>query len=86
MDIIGVDHAFAELCVAPLQIFSFFPIPGEAPDTHYSQTHNLCTFTAFVCIKPLLQMHIWILPSEQLRHFTHAEMMVYDESQCYVIW
>uniref|UniRef100_A0A8C2GP60 ANKH inorganic pyrophosphate transport regulator b n=1 Tax=Cyprinus carpio TaxID=7962 RepID=A0A8C2GP60_CYPCA len=27
VDIIGVDHAFAELCVAPLRIFSFFPIP-----------------------------------------------------------
>ncbi|XP_026885463.1 progressive ankylosis protein homolog B isoform X3 [Electrophorus electricus] len=25
--IIGVDQAFAELCVAPLRIFSFFPIP-----------------------------------------------------------
>ncbi|KAG9355903.1 hypothetical protein JZ751_000747 [Albula glossodonta] len=27
VDIIGVDHAFAELCVAPLRIFSFFPLP-----------------------------------------------------------
>ncbi|XP_016095579.1 progressive ankylosis protein homolog B [Sinocyclocheilus grahami] len=27
VDIIGVDHAFAELCVTPLRIFSFFPIP-----------------------------------------------------------
>ncbi|XP_028831169.1 progressive ankylosis protein homolog B isoform X4 [Denticeps clupeoides] len=27
LDIIGVDHAFAELCVAPLRIFSFFPLP-----------------------------------------------------------
>lgn len=30
VDIIGVDHAFAELCIAPLRIFSFFPIPGKA--------------------------------------------------------
>ncbi|XP_071218676.1 progressive ankylosis protein homolog B isoform X3 [Salvelinus alpinus] len=28
VDIIGVDHAFAELCVPPLLIFSFFPVPG----------------------------------------------------------
>lgn len=27
VDIIGVDHAFAELCITPLRIFSFFPIP-----------------------------------------------------------
>ncbi|KAM9459742.1 progressive ankylosis protein homolog B isoform 3-T4 [Salvelinus alpinus] len=27
VDIIGVDHAFAELCVPPLLIFSFFPVP-----------------------------------------------------------
>ncbi|KAM5329559.1 mineralization regulator ANKH isoform 2-T2 [Glossophaga mutica] len=27
IDIIGVDFAFAELCVVPLRIFSFFPIP-----------------------------------------------------------
>uniref|UniRef100_A0A674HDX8 ANKH inorganic pyrophosphate transport regulator n=1 Tax=Taeniopygia guttata TaxID=59729 RepID=A0A674HDX8_TAEGU len=27
VDIIGVDIAFAELCVVPLQIFSFFPLP-----------------------------------------------------------
>lgn len=29
IDIIGVDFAFAELCVIPLRIFSFFPIPGK---------------------------------------------------------
>lgn len=27
IDIIGVDFAFAELCVVPLRIFSFFPVP-----------------------------------------------------------
>uniref|UniRef100_A0A6I8SLL4 ANKH inorganic pyrophosphate transport regulator n=1 Tax=Xenopus tropicalis TaxID=8364 RepID=A0A6I8SLL4_XENTR len=27
VDIIGVDFAFAELCVIPLRIFSFFPVP-----------------------------------------------------------
>ncbi|XP_029399791.1 progressive ankylosis protein homolog [Mus pahari] len=27
IDIIGVDFAFAELCVIPLRIFSFFPVP-----------------------------------------------------------
>ncbi|CAB1325675.1 unnamed protein product [Coregonus sp. 'balchen'] len=27
VDIIGVDNAFAELCVPPLLIFSFFPVP-----------------------------------------------------------
>ncbi|TWW70827.1 Progressive ankylosis protein -like protein [Takifugu flavidus] len=27
VDIIGVDYAFAELCVVPLRIFSFFPLP-----------------------------------------------------------
>lgn len=30
VDIIGVEHAFAELCVVPLRIFSFFPLPGNA--------------------------------------------------------
>lgn len=30
IDIIGVDLAFAQLCVTPLRIFSFFPIPGRA--------------------------------------------------------
>lgn len=29
IDIIGVDFAFAELCVVPLRIFSFFPVPGK---------------------------------------------------------
>lgn len=29
VDIIGVDFAFAELCVVPLRIFSFFPLPGN---------------------------------------------------------
>lgn len=28
VDVIGVDYAFAELCVVPLRIFSFFPLPG----------------------------------------------------------
>ncbi|XP_075682875.1 mineralization regulator ANKH [Rhinoderma darwinii] len=27
VDIIGVDFAFAELCVIPLRLFSFFPVP-----------------------------------------------------------
>uniref|UniRef100_A0A3P9AC81 ANKH inorganic pyrophosphate transport regulator a n=1 Tax=Esox lucius TaxID=8010 RepID=A0A3P9AC81_ESOLU len=27
VDVIGVDHTFAELCVPPLLIFSFFPVP-----------------------------------------------------------
>lgn len=30
VDIIGVEYAFAELCVVPLRIFSFFPLPGNA--------------------------------------------------------
>ncbi|XP_057564119.1 progressive ankylosis protein homolog isoform X2 [Hippopotamus amphibius kiboko] len=30
IDIIGVDFAFAELCVVPLRIFSFFPVPDAA--------------------------------------------------------
>lgn len=29
VDIIGVEYAFAELCVVPLRIFSFFPLPGN---------------------------------------------------------
>lgn len=29
VDVIGVDYAFAELCVVPLRIFSFFPLPGK---------------------------------------------------------
>lgn len=45
VDIIGVDHAFAELCVTPLRIFSFFPIPGKALNIHlYTLTDvYLCT-------------------------------------------
>uniref|UniRef100_A0A4W5LZH2 Uncharacterized protein n=1 Tax=Hucho hucho TaxID=62062 RepID=A0A4W5LZH2_9TELE len=27
VNVIGVDLAFAELCVLPLRIFSFFPLP-----------------------------------------------------------
>uniref|UniRef100_A0A8C6WYR8 ANKH inorganic pyrophosphate transport regulator a n=1 Tax=Neogobius melanostomus TaxID=47308 RepID=A0A8C6WYR8_9GOBI len=27
VDVIGVEYAFAELCVVPLRIFSFFPLP-----------------------------------------------------------
>lgn len=33
VDIIGVDFAFAELCVVPLRIFSFFPVPGKNKKT-----------------------------------------------------
>lgn len=28
VDVIGVDYDFAKLCVVPLRIFSFFPLPG----------------------------------------------------------
>lgn len=31
VDVIGVEYAFAELCVVPLRIFSFFPLPGKTP-------------------------------------------------------
>uniref|UniRef100_A0AAQ4P1A1 ANKH inorganic pyrophosphate transport regulator a n=1 Tax=Gasterosteus aculeatus aculeatus TaxID=481459 RepID=A0AAQ4P1A1_GASAC len=30
VDVIGVDYAFADLCVIPLRIFSFFPVPVTA--------------------------------------------------------
>lgn len=36
IDIIGVDFAFAELCVIPLRIFSFFPVPGKEQRMHIS--------------------------------------------------
>lgn len=36
IDIIGVDFAFAELCVIPLRIFSFFPVPGKEQRTSTS--------------------------------------------------
>lgn len=29
VSVIGVDHTFAQLCVVPLKIFSFFVLPGE---------------------------------------------------------
>lgn len=29
VDVIGVEYTFAALCVMPLRIFSFFPMPGE---------------------------------------------------------
>lgn len=32
VDVIGVEYAFAELCVVPLKIFSFFPVPGKTLD------------------------------------------------------
>lgn len=35
IDIIGVDFAFAELCVIPLRIFSFFPVPGKEQGGKY---------------------------------------------------
>jgi len=40
VDIIGVDFAFAELCVVPLRIFSFFPIPGKKQENKNSVTSN----------------------------------------------
>lgn len=36
IDIIGVDFAFAELCVIPLRIFSFFPVPGKGQKRSHS--------------------------------------------------
>ena len=42
VDIIGVDHAFADLCVAPLRIFSFFPLPGTVlTNTHLHKQSSL---------------------------------------------
>jgi len=41
VDIIGVDHAFAELCIAPLRIFSFFPIPGNALLVNFHKETNI---------------------------------------------
>lgn len=38
VDIIGVDFAFAELCVVPLRIFSFFPVPGKNQENKNSVT------------------------------------------------
>lgn len=35
VDVIGVDYAFAELCVVPLRIFSFFPLPGKTLDIFF---------------------------------------------------
>lgn len=29
VDVIGVEYTFAQLCVVPLRIFSFFPLPGK---------------------------------------------------------
>jgi hypothetical protein len=29
VNVIGVKYSFAELCVVPLRIFSFFPVPGR---------------------------------------------------------
>lgn len=29
VDVIGVEDSFAKLCVVPLRIFSFFPLPGK---------------------------------------------------------
>lgn len=39
IDIIGVDFAFAELCVIPLRIFSFFPVPGKEQSGRYVHCH-----------------------------------------------
>lgn len=39
IDIIGVDFAFAELCVIPLRIFSFFPVPGKEQSGKYVHRH-----------------------------------------------
>lgn len=41
IDIIGVDFAFAELCVIPLRIFSFFPVPGKEQSGKYD-VHCQC--------------------------------------------
>lgn len=35
VDVIGVKYPFAELCVVPLRIFSFFPLPGKTLDLRF---------------------------------------------------
>lgn len=46
VDIIGVEYAFAELCMVPLRIFSFFPLPGE-PTGVFIHTNTRLTTNGF---------------------------------------
>lgn len=58
VDIIGVDHAFAELCVAPLRIFSFFPIPGKALNMHtHIHIYTFCPLGAAVPLHTCRNVH-----------------------------
>lgn len=42
VDVIGVDYAFAKLCVVPLRIFSFFPLPGLGLFLSYTPAGGCC--------------------------------------------
>ncbi len=50
VDIIGVDHAFAEMCVTPLRIFSFFPIPGIALYVKLHKNKHPSLFWGDMCV------------------------------------
>lgn len=47
VDVIGVDMAFAQLCIIPLRVFSFFPLPGTIKSfiLPFDFLYNLKSFT-----------------------------------------
>lgn len=65
VDIIGVEYAFAELCVVPLRIFSFFPLPGNVLLSVHVQIFlpdHGCSY--FVCVFAVtLRAHLtaWLM-------------------------
>lgn len=44
VDVIGVEYAFAELCVVPLRIFSFFPLPGKTLNEMRGFSASVCSW------------------------------------------
>lgn len=53
IDIIGVDFAFAELCVVPLRIFSFFPVPGKGKQNERKIPNHSHTQFSFLSLETL---------------------------------
>lgn len=52
VDVIGVEYAFAELCVVPLRIFSFFPLPGKTLFGSYSASVSSWNFLSCCGFNP----------------------------------
>lgn len=59
VDVIGVEYAFAELCVVPLRIFSFFPLPGKTLDSMFFSVCVQLDFPSCCGFNPRRRTHQW---------------------------